>query len=219
MATRKMILTLAALILSTSAKGEVIGSGMSDRTRYDGAAYSVIGVAPGRPEQCREACRGDLRCVAWNYQRPDGGASRCELLSNVPKLVWDDAFISGEIGRSQPRPDADERVVPRTPPAEGSPAPSPYAPGDSDGRAFWNQFDMQEGFELQGPAAWSSVYEAKGDAGLTRCATFCADSKECRGFVVRPDSVLAPPPLVLCEIKTAPGRLMRNPAAWSGVKR
>lgn len=213
---RLRILRLAAFaaLLAAPAAAETIGSGMSDRTRYDGPAYKTIGVTAGDPVQCREACRGDLQCYAWNYQKQvDGEAtSRCELLATVPTLVWDDGSISGEIARSQPAPDPDEVIG-----GGGTPVKDPAPPGE--GAGFWDQFSMSEQSEASGAAYSSWTYQGKGDGGLTRCAKACAGDNKCRGFVVRSDADVAPKPMVLCELKASPGNLLRNPDATTGLKR
>lgn len=205
----------ALFTLSASAASPGDRSGMSPGTRYDGPYYSRIAVPADVPAACRDACRGDLRCYAWNYRQPAPGdtSSACELLGNVPELVWDDAHISGEVSRSQPAPDPDEVVVPRTP--DGAPP----AGGDRSGEDFWAQYAMQDGSEASGSAYASWSYVAKGDGGLTRCATACAGDKSCRAFVVRSDAELAPKPNVMCELKSTPGSLLRNPDAVTGLKR
>lgn len=207
---RLLTLAAAAAFLVGLAPAETIGSGMSDGTRWDGPAYSTIGVRAGDPAQCRDACRNDLKCYSWNYERAQGGASssRCELLDNEPKLVWDDNYISGTITRSQPAPDPDEVVG-----GGGTPVPQPPASGEGD--TFWNQFEVSDGMEASGAAYASS----KGDGGLTRCAKACAGVAKCAAFVVRSDPEVAPAPNVICELKSAPGNLLRNPEATSGVKR
>lgn len=210
------ILRMAALaaLISGPASAEPISSGMADGTRYDGPAYSTIGVRAGDPVECREACRGDLQCYAWNYQKQIGGeaTSRCELLATVPTLVWDDTSISGEIGRSQPAPDPDEVIG-----GGGTPVHQPPATGEGPG--FWDQFAMSEESEAAGAAYSSWTYLGKGDGGLTRCAKACAGDRKCNGFVVRSDPETAPRPNVLCELKSAPGNLLRNPDATTGLKR
>ncbi len=212
---------LVAVALATPAFAEQIGSGMSDGTRYDGPPYSTVGVRAGDVVACREACRGDLRCYAWNYQRAlaDESQSRCELLPNEPALVWDADFISGAIGRSSPAPDPDEQVIPRTPDTSGTPAPPPYAPGEPSAEAFWSQFTISQGSEANGEAYASWTYIAKGDGGVTRCAKACDGDDKCRAFNVRSDATLAPRPNVICELKAAPGRQLPNPESISGVKR
>lgn len=211
---------IAAGLLAGAAQAETIGSGMADRTRYDGPGYGQIGVPAGDAASCREACRGDLRCYAWNYRRalPGEATSQCDLLSQVPTLVWDDDYISGEISRAQPAPDPDEQVIPRTP-GGGPPAPPPYAPGDESAEAFWGQYAMTYGSEASGPAYASWSYVGKGDGGITRCAKACAADDKCRVFVLRSDPEIAPKPEVLCELKTAAGSLLRNPDAATGAKR
>lgn len=214
----------AAVLAGTALAGyvgnEVVGSGMSPGTRYDGAPYSSVQVPAGDPAACREACRGDLRCLAWNYRTPERGdrTSQCDLLDSVPTLVWDDYSISGEIGRSRPAPDPDETVVPRTPDTSGNPPP-PYDPAGQSADAFWGQYAMEQGAEAAGDAYATWTYVAKGDGGLTRCATACAGDDKCRAFVVRSDAELAPKPQVMCELKASPGKLLRNPDAVTGLKR
>ncbi len=212
---------LIAAALCSPAMAEQIGSGMSDGTRYDGPPYSTVGVAAGDAAACREACRGDLRCYAWNYQRAQSGErqSRCELLPNEPTLVWDAEFISGAIGRSSPAPDPDEQVVPRTPNTSGTPAPPPYTPGEPSADAFWSQFTMNEGSEAAGEAYASWTYLAKGDGGITRCAKACAGDAKCRAFNLRSDPELAPKPNVICELKANPGSLLRNPDSTAATRR
>lgn len=211
---------IIATALAVPALAEQIGSGMSDGTRFDGPPYSTVGVPAGDAAACREACRGDLRCYAWNYQRalPGESQSRCELLPNEPVLVWDADFISGAISRSSPAPDADEQVIPRTPDTSGTPAPPPYQPGEPSAAEFWAQFAMNEGSEATGEAYASWTYLAKGDGGVTRCAKACAGDSKCRAFNVRSDATLAPRPNVMCELKAAPGSLLRNPDSLAGVK-
>lgn len=212
---------LLAAVLATPALAEQIGSGMSDGTRYDGPPYSTVGVPAGDAAACREACRGDVRCYAWNYQRalPGESKSRCELLPNEPTLVWDAEFISGAIGRSSPAPDPDEQVVPRTPDTSGTPAPPPYTPGEPSAADFWSQYALNEGSEAAGESYASWTYLAKGDGGITRCAKACAGDDKCRAFNVRSDATLAPKPNVICELKSAPGTLLRNPDSVAGLKR
>jgi hypothetical protein len=214
-------LAAAALFaLPASAADPNDRSGMSPGTRYDGPYYARVQVPAGNPAVCRDTCRGDLRCYAWNYAQPMGGAttSDCELLSNVPVLVWDDDYLSGEVSRSQPAPDPDETVVPRTPDSSGTPPPPPYVPGEQSADEFWRQFGMELESEASGEAYASWNYIAKGDGGVTRCATACAGDDKCRAFVVRSDPELAPKPQVMCELKATPGRMLRNPDAISGLK-
>ncbi len=212
---------ILAALLASPAAAQQIGSGMSDGTRYDGPSYSTIGVRAGDAAACREACRGDLRCYAWNYQRnlPGEAQARCELLPNEPTLVWDADFISGAIGRSSPAPDPDEQVIPRTPSGSSTPAPPPYQPGEPSAADFWGQFAMSEGSEAAGEAYASWTYIAKGDGGLTRCAKACDGDDRCRAFNVRSDATLAPRPNVICELKASPGNLLRNPDSVVGLKR
>ena len=212
----------AAMLASPALAIEQIGSGMSDGTRYDGPSYATIGVRAGDAAACREACRGDVRCYAWNYQRalPGDAQSRCELLPSEPTLVWDADFISGAISRSSPAPDPDEQVIPRTPPASsGTPAAPPYQQGEPSADDFWNQFALNEGSEAAGEAYASWTYVAKGDGGLTRCAKACDGDARCRAFNVRSDATLAPRPNVICELKASPGALLRNPDSTAAVKR
>lgn len=210
----------AAVLLVTASQAETIGSGMADRTRYDGPGYSTIQVPAGDAAACREACRGDLRCYAWNYRRalPSESSSMCELLAQVPTLVWDDDYISGEISRAQPAPDPDEQVTPRTPDVGGS-APPPYAPGDESAEDFWSRFSVTYGSEASGEAYSSWTYTGKGDGGITRCAKACVADTRCRTFVLRSDAEIAPKPQVMCELKASAGSLLRNPDAISGIKR
>jgi hypothetical protein len=212
---------LIAAALAAPAMAEQISSGMSDGTRYDGPPYSTVGVRAGDVAACREACRGDVRCYAWNYQRAAAGEtqSRCELLQSEPTLVWDADFISGAIGRSSPAPDPDEQVIPRTPDTSGTPAPPPYTPGEPSAADFWAQFAMSEGSEAAGEAYASWTYLAKGDGGVTRCAKACDGDDKCRAFNVRSDATLAPKPNVICELKASPGSLLRNPDSLAGLKR
>lgn len=212
---------LVAAAFAGLAGAEEIGSGMADRTRYDGPSYSTVSVRAGDAAACREACRGDVRCYAWNYRRAliSETASQCELLDVVPTLVWDDDYISGEISRSQPRPDVDETVVPRTPDTSGTPAPPPYQTDGQSADDFWGQFAQQQGMEAAGAAYASWTYLGKGDGGITRCATACANDDTCRAFVLRSDADLAPKPQVMCELKSSPGELLRNPDAITGLKR
>ncbi len=219
--SRFFLAALAAATLISAAAAQTIGSGMSDRTRYDGPSYSTIGVRAGDAAACREACRGDLRCYAWNYRRAlvSETTAQCELLSHVPTLIWDDEYISGEIGRSQPAPDPDEQVTPRTPSGSSGATPLPPAGAAPAEPIVWDRFTMSEGSEASGTAYSSWTYIGKGDGGLTRCATACAGDSKCQAFVVRSDPELAPRPQVMCELKQAPGALLRNPAATSGVKR
>lgn len=200
---------------------EKITSGMAAGTRYDAPPYASLGVPAGRPDVCREACRGDLRCYAWDYRTARRGeaSSQCELHASVPTLVWDDHFISGEIGRSQPAPDPDEQVAPRTPDTSGHPQKGPQDPTEPSGDAFWSQYMMHEGSEVSGAAYASWTYIAKGDGGITRCAKACAGDNRCRAFVVRSDATVAPKPNVMCELKGIPGNLLRNADAVSGLKR
>lgn len=211
---------LIAAALCGGAMAEQIGSGMSDGTRYDGPSYSTVGVRAGDAAACREACRGDLRCYAWNYQRalPGEAQSRCELLPNEPTLVWDAEYISGAIGRSSPAPDPDEQVIPRTPNTAGPAAPPPYTPGEPSADAFWSQFTMREGSEIAGEAYASWTYLAKGDGGVTRCAKACAGDERCRAFNLRSDAEIAPRPNVICELKAAPGSILRNPDSLAATK-
>ena len=53
---------------------------------------------------------------------------------------------------------------------------------------------MEQGIEAAGDAYATWTYVAKGDGGLTRCATACAGDDKCRAFVVRSDAELAPAP-------------------------
>jgi len=217
---RLLKIAFFAAALASPALAEQIGSGMSDGTRYDGPSYATVGVPAGDAAKCRETCRGDLRCYAWNYQRalPSESISRCELLQNEPTLVWDAESISGAIGRSSPAPDPDEQVIPRTPTA-GTPAPPPYAPGEPSAQDFWAQFAMNESSEVSGESYASWTYLAKGDGGVTRCAKACDGDGKCRAFNVRSDATLAPRPNVMCELKSAPGAMLRNPDSLAGVKR
>ncbi|BCW88622.1 hypothetical protein sos41_17630 [Alphaproteobacteria bacterium SO-S41] len=214
----RLILGLAAVAALLTAPALAANpndrSGMSPGTRYDGPYYTLVQVPQGVPAACRDTCRGDLRCYAWNYKEATGD---CELLSNVPTLVWDDTHISGEVARSQPAPDPDEVVTPRTP--DGStPPPPPYKPGEKSADEFWGQYDMQLDSEASGAAYATWNYVGKGDGGVTRCATACAGDDKCRAFVVRSDADLAPKPQVMCELKSSPGRLLRNPDAMTGLK-
>jgi len=218
---RLLKLAFIAAALAAPAGAETIGSGMSDGTRYDGPPYSTVGVRAGDAAACREACRGDIRCYAWNYQRalPGETQSRCELLPNEPTLVWDAEFISGAIGRSSPAPDPDEQVIPRTPDTSGTPAPPPYQPGEPSADGFWGQFTITEGSEVAGAAYASWNYVAKGDGGITRCAKACDGDDKCLAFNVRSDAEIAPRPNVICELKSAPGSLLRNPDSTAATKR
>jgi hypothetical protein len=211
---------LAAAMATGLAQAETIGSGMADRTRYDGPSYNQVWVRPGDAAACRETCRGDLRCYAWNYRRalPGDATAQCDLLAEIPTLVWDDEYISGEISRAQPVPDADERVTPRTPDGAGAPPP-PYAPGDESAQSFWSRFNVTYGSEAAGEAYASWTYAGKGDGGVTRCAKACVADSNCSAFVLRSDAELAPKPEVMCELKAGAGSLLRNPDALSGVKR
>lgn len=211
LAAAAALLTASAFAASPSDR-----SGMSPGTRYDGPYYSRLQVPQGVPAACRDTCRGDLRCYAWNYNER---TSDCELLSSVPTLVWDDNHISGEVARSQPAPDPDEVVVPRTPDGSGAPPPPPPSkPGEKSASEFWGQYDMEIDTEVSGSAYATWNYVGKGDGGVTRCATACAGDDKCRAFVVRSDAELAPKPQVMCELKSSPGQLLRNPGAMSGLK-
>lgn len=216
----KIRFLLAAALATGLAGAETIGSGMADRTRYDGPSYNQVWVKAGDAAACRETCRGDLRCYAWNYRRatPGESTSQCELLAQVPTLVWDDNYISGEISRAQPAPDPDEQVTPRTPDGGGAPPP-PYAPGDESAESFWSRFSITYGSEASGEAYASWTYTGKGDGGITRCAKACVADTKCRSFVLRSDPEVAPKPQVMCELKATSGNLLRNPDAVSGLKR
>lgn len=210
-------LAAAAALFTLPAGAATAGdrSGMSPGTRYDGPYYSRVQVQAGVPAACRDTCRGDLRCYAWNYRQPGAGeaVADCELLETVPTLVWDDQYITGEVARAQPAPDDDEVVIPRTPDGSGA------GTGDTSGDDFWAQYAIQNGAEASGSAYATWTYLGKGDGGVTRCATACAGDKKCGGFVVRSDAELAPKPQVMCELKTSPGQILRNPDAVTGLKR
>lgn len=212
----RLVFLSAALIFAGAAAAAAPGSGMTDTALYEGTPYAQTGVPSGAPERCRETCRGDSRCAAWSFEkRSSGGTTRCLLFDRPGALVYDPGFISGEVMRSAKGSDAD--------PPGAAPSAWPGKPGAAEDPAagvdFWDRFAMQPGEEAAGApyASWS--YEAKGDGGLTRCAKACAASGACAAFVVRSDPSIAPPPVVICDLKERAGTLLRNPDATTGVKR
>ncbi len=209
---------IAGVALAGAASAQDIGPGMSDTSRWVVDSYSEILVPSMDPAACLKACRGDLRCYAWNFRRdPSSPRTTCELKPRPGPLVYDPDYISGQVYRSQPAPDPDEDVVPQTPPVGG--APPPYQPpADSDGD-LWSRFAMLEGTETSGAAYASWSYKGKGDGGVTRCAKACAGDSKCAAFVVRSDRDVAPPPQVICELKRAAGTALPNPMSTSGIKR
>jgi hypothetical protein len=84
------------------------GAGASMEMEMDrpGADYQTFDLHEPRPTDCRSACAGDVRCMAYTYVRPGvaGSAARCHLKSSIPNAIENGCCISGVKGMAASPP-------------------------------------------------------------------------------------------------------------------
>jgi hypothetical protein len=67
-----------------------------DKNR-NGGDYSGFDVLADHIETCEDACRSDVRCLAWTYVKPDiqGPQARCYLKNVTPAVTDNACCVSG----------------------------------------------------------------------------------------------------------------------------
>jgi hypothetical protein len=105
-ATAAEVFVVLALLWTTDSNfrrvtGRAFGAVTKSKWEIDtnrfGGDYTLLATKADHIELCEEACRTDLKCLAWTYVKPgvQGAQANCWLKSIVPAVSGDTCCVSG----------------------------------------------------------------------------------------------------------------------------